>query len=500
MVQLTAEPSPSLGRDPWPMPPPDPLVDKGARSSRSRTRWRKAAAVREFVRFGVMALNWQTLGHPLVCPPACRSGVPRTLEQTRQVQRLREVAGSLVRLGHGPSCDLGRSLDKFRTVGEDLATLNSQVHRFAEASTGSAHLPASYKFGSGPEPEPAQSSPVRSTVAPRVCIRKVDSSRVKWDLGPSFDPLPYLDDGELRAAYLDPEVLRLPRDQWPPLPRAKVHASPQEFLQLLRKWDAVGALSLLPAASTDADERCGMFPVYKDEDFDRLILNPTVVNPRMRSISRHIKCLGQGFLLTRIQLRPDERLVISGDDLREFYYTFKVSPARARRNALAVVYDASDFSEFSCWDPALAGRRVVPALAALAMGDSLAVELAQASHLGLLQKEVGACKASELVVYRAPFPRGPFWEILAIDDHVGIQAVSASTPASARRDRQVFQKADLVYPSVGLCRHPKKKIREADNHTVVGGRDRGAHRYDRSASLAHRRAGGPHPGADPVEN
>ena len=212
-----------------------------------------------------------------------------------------------------------------------------------------------------------------------------------------------------------------------------------------------------------------MFPVYKDEDFDRLILNPTVVNSRMRSISRHTKCLGQGFLLTRIQLRDDERLVISGDDLREFYYTFKVSSARARRNALAVVYDAEDFREFACWDPALAGRRVVPALSALAMGDSLAVELAQASHLGLLQKEVGACRASVLVVYRAPFPRGPFWEILAIDDHVGIQAVSSATPAEARRDREVFSKADEVYPKVGLCQHPKKKVREADNHTVVGG-------------------------------
>ena len=58
-----------------------------------------------------------------------------------------------------------------------------------------------------------------------------------------------------------------------------------------------------------------MFPVCKDEDFDRLVLNPTVVNSRMRSISRHTKCLGQGFLLTRIQLRDNERLVISGDDL-----------------------------------------------------------------------------------------------------------------------------------------------------------------------------------------
>ena len=64
---------------------------------------------------------------------------------------------------------------------------------------------------------------------------------------------------------------------------------------------------------------------------------------------------------------------------------------------------------------------------------------------------------------------GPFWEVLAIDDHVGIQDVSPTTPSAARRDRDVFQKAGEVYPTVGLCQHPKKKVREADHHTVVGG-------------------------------
>ena len=82
------------------------------------------------------------------------------------------VAESLVRLGFGPSCDLGRSLDKFRTVGDDLASLNAQVHRFAEASTGSAHLPATYKFGSGPAPELLQPAPVQ-TSAPKAGIRQL---------------------------------------------------------------------------------------------------------------------------------------------------------------------------------------------------------------------------------------------------------------------------------------------------------------------------------------
>ena len=154
------------------------------------------------------------------------------------------VAESLVRLGFGPSCDLGRSLDKFRIVGDDLATLNSQVHSFAEASAGSAHFPALYKSGSGSIPEPAQLSQARSISLLKVGIRRVGSTRVIGS-GTFFrPPPPYLDDGGLRAAYLEPEVVRLPRDQWPALLRATVYASAPEFVKLLQKWDAVGALSL----------------------------------------------------------------------------------------------------------------------------------------------------------------------------------------------------------------------------------------------------------------
>ena len=72
-----------------------------------------------------MVLNWLTLGHLVACPLACRAGVPRTREQTHQVELLHVVARALVRLGFGPSCDLGRSLDKFRIIGDDLATLIS---------------------------------------------------------------------------------------------------------------------------------------------------------------------------------------------------------------------------------------------------------------------------------------------------------------------------------------------------------------------------------------
>ena len=91
--------------------------------------------------------------------------------------------------------------------------------------------------------------------------------------------------------------------------------------------------------------------------------------------------------------------------MSSIYYTFIVSDDRALRNSLAAVYPAESFSTFAAWRPELPGESVVPALGTLAMSGSLAVEIAQAAHLGVLRRLADACRSAELVVYRAPFPR-----------------------------------------------------------------------------------------------
>ena len=46
---------------------------------------------------------------------------------------------------------------------------------------------------------------------------------------------------------------------------------------------------------------------------------------------------------------------------------------------------------------------------------------------------------SERVCYRVPLPRGPFFELLAIDDHVSAQIVPWSAgPEASFRDDQVL--------------------------------------------------------------
>ena len=79
--------------------------------------------------------------------------------------------------------------------------------------------------------------------------KPVRASRIKWPYSPSFDPRPFLHEPLTRAAFEDPEVLRLSpgpaRSERPAL----VHATRQELLLLARTWDEAGCLAIFPAAA-----------------------------------------------------------------------------------------------------------------------------------------------------------------------------------------------------------------------------------------------------------
>eukprot|EP00974_Lingulodinium_polyedra_P113098 10947168-Lingulodinium_polyedra.AAC.1 len=106
------------------------------------------------------------------------------------------------------------------------------------------------------------------------------------------------------------------------------------------------------------------------------------------------------------------------------------------------------------------------------MGDNLAVEIANSAHEGVLKRLAGGLREDEQIVHRSPFPRGPFYEMLNIDDHTGLQVVGpgAGPPAAAapRRDRELFARCDEVYAQVGLVQHPGKKTRCARRKVAIG--------------------------------
>lgn len=175
--------------------------------------------------------------------------------------------------------------------------------------------------------------------------------------------------------------------------------------------------------------------------------------------------------MAKVQLSEGQVLRISADDLAEMYYTFKVPEIRARRNCLRMVFQHHELQHLSCYDPSIHhGKKLYISLSALAMGDSLAVEIAQQAHHQVLFQLAGAMRDSERVCYRRCFPRGPFFELLAIDDHIGLQIVSWEDFKNQKpaRDTEVFKRAESAYRQVGLVQHQKKKRRCVTEGTFLG--------------------------------
>ena len=227
---------------------------------------------------------------------------------------------------------------------------------------------------------------------------------------------------------------------------------------------------MIRADEKDFDEAVGIFCVAKDSSHDRLIINPKTINSRMWTISDYTRELAPGCLLGLLRLRPHEVYRFSADDLSDFYYTFRVPHKRSSRNAFRMVFKSSELSHLQSYSPDLDGHDVLVCLATLAMGDNLAVEVAQQAHTNVLRQLCGSMVPTEVLRYRCPIPRTEFVELLAIDDHIGIQRVdtrihSLETPL---RDSHVFSAAEKAYQHVGLVQHPRKRKRNQTQGTLLG--------------------------------
>lgn len=103
------------------------------------------------------------------------------------------------------------------------------------------------------------------------------------------------------------------------------------------------------------------------------------------------------------------------------------------------------------------------------MGDSLAVEVAQQAHSNVLSTLCHSMRPKEVIRYRHPISRTPFVEMLAIDDHVGIQKIAIDNKENpSMRDTEVFEATEKAYRQVGLVQHPKKRKRNLTNSIVLG--------------------------------
>ena len=464
--------------DLMPCPPPMWRWTGPQKLSPMRRKRRKFLALKNsLVQQIICTLNWEALGHVSSPPRFARIGSGYSSEQWAMVERIDGLVSYFASAGDFEASSLGRSADKLERLlhaCQELPEGIQDVDLLEVASVVRDNLdPYSKQTSSKISPDSdehfAKSKDVKIHVD-TMSAKPVVADRIKWNHSPSFDPRPFLTDPIVKTAFENPDSLRLPEALWVKRPQGKVHCSRQEVLKLAEKWDAKGACKLFPCSEVPPDEAVGIFSVTKDQDWDRLVLNPVVINGRMRHYSNYTKSLAPGCMIGLIQLGSEQVVRISADDLAEMYYTFQVPENRARRNCLRMRFSRSEIQHLSCFDPQRHNSECYVALSALAMGDNLAVEIAQQAHYQVLMQLGGSMKVSEQVCYRKPFPRGPFYEFLAIDDHLGLQVCSKDFYRNGHpsRDTEVFTQAEKAYQIVGLVQHPNKKKRQVTSGIFLG--------------------------------
>lgn len=468
------------GVDMWPCPMPLWSWTGSIHPSPQRRQRRMFLKVKASLLQRIIGvLNWECLGHPIDPPKEACAGFGFTDEQLDMIARLERLIDHFLQAGPLSAHELGRSGEKFNHLiraSQELPEFR-EVDLFELTRDIASHLTpySTRKSKEGSEfSTSSHDQPVNNLGScdsmPRSVAKPVIADRIKWEHSPKFDPVPFFEDAIVKDAFLDPKNVKLPPALWPHQPRGKVHCSRQELLALATKWDSKGACQIFRKDQILFEEAVGIFAVPKDDTYDRLILNPQTANSRLQKFSHYTRELAPGSMFSLIWLQEGQCFRVSADDLAEMYYTFKVPLARAKRNSIGTVFSSSELKHLSCYNPDEHYGPCVISLAALAMGDSWAVEFAQQSHHNVLRYLGGSMLEHQRVAYRKPFPRSDFLEWLSIDDHIGVQICSKSQlkHKTLLRDSEVFSRAEVAYQTVGLVQHPKKKQRGVTSGVFLG--------------------------------
>lgn len=180
-----------------------------------------------------------------------------------------------------------------------------------------------------------------------------------------------------------------------------------------------------------------------------------------------MKSLASAEALTRVHITESQVLRFSGSDVRDFYYLFRVTEERCRRNVLQGTVKPSEVSHLSCFRQELWSEPFLHAgLATLAMGDSQAVGLAQTCHVGLaLQSQVAS--AHNLLSLKGPIPRHHTLVGIVIDDFVTISRVPKENSEPSEGSR-LADRMESSYRGVGLIPHNDKSFRDSEKATFWG--------------------------------
>ena len=229
--------------------------------------------------------------------------------------------------------------------------------------------------------------------------------------------------------------------------------SRSECLQLMKIWDTQGLLTLFEGPVGDG-MFCRVFNCFKSAECDRQIGDRSRINMSEFSYDGPSKFLPPGPVLTQLRVaRLSQKLVASVTDRRDFYHQAAVSLQRAQTNLLPFPFEPSELaglraleefvgrnSKTTLGDREMVGFAAGPrsrctspkplfgGFASLFQGDHLGVEFALCAHQCLLEDE-GLLSEEHQVRGHWPFPKGPKYSGVVIDDYFVIGREGASVSA-----------------------------------------------------------------------
>eukprot|EP00435_Cladocopium_sp_Y103_P024002 s4132_g5.t2 len=446
----------------WPIPLPYPEVF--GRQPAFGASWRKRR-----LSVQVLVMNWLYLGRPGVCPAVLWLGrklTPRQWQRIRLLEELSEDANSCFEVD---AHLMARSAIKTEAAADQLDALHRALEFCSSTSAapyGRATSSATFARGKndGEELSSVQGLFGRfegdAEVGQLVVAQPIQADRIHFVGSPEFDPLPFFDDATARA-YAAPLECSHGVDGVKP-PKVSVHAGRIERNKLFQKMADGNRLVPVDPDVVRPGLTSGLFCVPKDLERDRLILDsrpPNIVEP---GLSSWTSTMSSATCLSGLELAPDECLIMSGRDIRDFFYQFKVTKQRSQRNVLAGLLAPEDL-EFVFRRPF--SKPAFVGLNTLAMGDVNSCEYAQGSHLCLIMDCEGAAW-HELMMSHRPFPRGLLSVGVVIDDLVCLEKVLKSNMSCSgfagvsECDRRMSRIMDK-YAAVKLPTNDKKAFDNA---------------------------------------
>ena len=437
----------------WPMAAPYPeLFDE-----KNATLRREVLRRRQAVNLIVLTLSWLHLGKPKRCPAPLSRSSKLSAAQWKIVVRIEDHAADVLQVGVVGPAEMGRGAAKVESLEELISVLEQKAHEVCDDSYGGKRHSVAYQKAG---PAAAAGEVIGKLVgASAVVAKAIEPERLSLPTAPpAFDPTPLLP-RKHREVFQDPVSLADPVDPFVDNPpKVRVHASRAQVMELLKRLDSSSRVVLAKPEEVRETHLCGAFALVKDALQDRLILDARPPNSKEQTLDAWCKTLASCHTLALQELEPGHVMYFSGTDLKDYYHAFKVSTARAHRNALAFPLSAAEAQQLSCFSAEHVGcQKLYPCLSALAMGDNQAVEIGQLAHIQLGLK-ARAFSPFELLVVHGRAPRSRIAAGIVIDDAIFCE----QRPGEDLGELESVRRLNMLceeYLQQGLLAHPKKTFR-----------------------------------------